>query len=507
MKVKKNSQVVGIDYGTSTTEGAILDETGQPKVIPNLDGDLKIPSVVYYGPGLKEILVGRAAESMRFVEPGRTIIEAKRDIGTGRVYFRENGVDITPERCATDIFKHVRASLIQYSGDERAGSEAVVTVPASYLDNQRQATKQAAEMAGIAVLQLINEPTAAGLAHGVSEKQGDRLVGFPDFGGGTFDFSLINYSGEKAEVLASHGDAHLGGKDINNTFLGKVAERFKAEHNIEISPKKNAADYHGISMECVRVKELLSSKQEAKLVARFEGKQVVLDINRDELKKDIAGLMERARKVILDGLDAAKVNAGDVDQVVLVGGSSRVVAFREMIGEIFGNDKIVGGSVSPDLAVAEGAAIKAGQIVWKSGDSLVTDQFEPIPAPSIDASDVTPCSLGVNVQDRVSTAEYCSVILPKNSHIPYTMSKMFGSVSPDQDKFKVLVLQGEQGQKVADCLVVGEKELTLPQRSPDKKSIEITMAYDESALVKVIVHDLVSDRTYDITVQHNRRSA
>jgi len=504
---KKHFQVAGYDYGTSTTEVAILDETGQSKVIANLDGGLKTPSVVYFGPGLKEILVGQAAESMRFVEPGRTIMEAKRDIGTGKVYFSENGVDITPELCATETLKHVRASLIQYFGDDRAGGEGAVAVPANYLDNQRQATKGAAELAGIDVRHLISEPTAAGLAHGVNEKQGDRLVGFPDFGGGTLDFSLIKYSGEKVEVLASHGDAQLGGKDINNILLRKVAERFQAEHNIEISPEKNAADYYGIYMECIRVKELLSSKQEVKFVGRFEGKQIVADITRDEFKKDLAGLMERARKVILDGLDAAKISARDVDQVVLVGGSSRVVPYREMIGEVFGNDKIVGGSVSPDLAVAEGAAIKAGQIVWKAGDSLVTDKLEAIPAYAINATDVTPCSLGVNVQDRVSTGQYCSVILPKNSPIPCKIPKMYGSVSWDQETFIVLVLQGEQGQRVQDCLLVGQKELILPRRSPDKKTIEVTMSYDESALVKVLVHDLVSDKTYDITVQHNRKSA
>jgi molecular chaperone DnaK len=504
---KKNCQVAGYDFGTTTSEVAILDETGQPKVIPDLHGDPKVPSKVYFGPGHKEILVGRAAVGMEFVEPGRTVVEAKRDIGTGKTYFSDNGVDVTPELSATETFKHVRTSLIQYSGDDGAGSEAVIAVPANYLDNQRQAIKKAAEGAGIDVLQLINEPTAAGLAHGVNEKQGDRLVGFPDFGGGTFDFSVMKYSGEKVDVLASHGDAQLGGKDIDNVLLGKAAERFKAEHNIEVSPKKNPVDYLGILTECVRVKELLSSKREVKLVARFDGEQIVWDITRDEFKKYLAELMERARKVIFDGLDAAKISARDVDQVVLVGGSSRVVPYREMIGEVFGNDKIVGGSVSPDLAVAEGAAIKAGQIVWKAGDSLVTDKLEAIPAHAITASDVTPCSLGVNVQDRVSTGQYCSVILPKNSSIPAKISKKYGSTSPTQDTFVVLVLQGEQKQRVQDCLVVGQKKLILPPRNPKKKSLEVTMSYDESAMVKVLVHDLVSDKTYDITVDHYRKSA
>jgi molecular chaperone DnaK len=504
---KKNFQVVGIDYGTTTTEAAILDETAQPKVISDVHGDPKIPSKVYFGPRLKEVLVGRAAVGMEFVEPGRTVVEAKRDIGTGKTYFSDNGVDVTPELSATETFKHVRTSLIQYSGDDRAGSEAVIAVPANYLDNQRQAIKKAAEGAGIDVLQLINEPTAAGLAHGVNEKQGDRLVGFPDFGGGTFDFSVMKYSGEQVDVLASHGDARLGGRDIENALLAKVAERFKAEHKIEISPKKNPVDYLALRTECVRVKELLSSKQEVKLIGRFDGKQIVWDVTREEFKRIVASLMERARKVILDGLDAAKISARDVDQVVPVGGSSRVVAYREMIAEVFGNDKIVGGSVCPDLAVAEGAAIKAGQIVWKAGDSLVTDKLEAIPAYAINATDVTPCSLGVNVQDRVSTGQYCSVILPKNSPIPCKISRMYSSTSPTQETFLVLVLQGEQGQRVQDCLVVAQKQLVLPRRSPDQKSLEVTMSYDESALVKVLVHDLVSDKTYDITVQHNRKSS
>ncbi len=502
---KKNSQVCGMDHGTGFSKGAYLDETGRPKVIPNRDGGAKTPSIVYFSPDSQEVLVGVAAESMMFVAPERTVKEAKRDIGSAKVYLVVNGVNVTPVTVATKIFEYLRQSAIEYFGDDLAAREVVVTVPAAFKDDQRQAIKLAAEMAGITVLQLINEPMAAALAFGLSENRGDMLVAVADFGQGTFDVAIVQFGGGRADVIASAGDPKLGGKDVDEIPLEMVKEKFKAEHGIDISEKHCPADLYGIWSECVRAKELLSSKREVKLVARAENKQVVLDITREQLNKAIAPLMSRVKNVTLQAIQDAKLDVGDVDHVLLIGGSSRIPAFKKTIADIFGEKKIMGGSVSPDTAVAEGAAIKAGQLVWKSGGVLVDNNLQAIPAPAIESRDVMPHSLGVAVQDRVSSALYCAVILEKNTPIPHTLSKRFASVEPEQDKFKVIVLQGEDGQAIKDCLIVGEKELTLPPRSPEEESLEVTMAYDESGMVDVNVKDLVSGKTANITVDHYQK--
>jgi len=502
---KKNIRVVGIDYGTGFSKIAYLDDTGQPKTIPNLDGELKTASVAYFGEGLQEVLVGRSALSMMFVEPARTVKEAKRDIGTDKVYLSDDGVKIDPERVATEVVKYLRESAKQYSGDKLAAQEAVVTVPANFLDNQRQAIKHAAEKAGIRVLALVNEPMAAALAFGLSEKRGDCLVIVLDFGEGTFDTSVIQFAGGKADVIASAGDSQLGGKDVDDILMGMVKERFKAEHGVEVGHEECPAEWYGIWAECVRNKELLSSKREVRLVARALGKQVVLEIKREQLNKAISPLMSRVKKVVLEVLQEAKVSVGDVNQVLCIGGSSRLSAFQKLVAEIFGKEKILGGSVSPDLAVAEGAAIKAGQIVWKSGALLVDEKLRAIPAPAIESTDVMPHSLGVAVQQDVSSAEFCDVLLKRNTSIPCTVTRLFGSLLPDQDRFKVMVLQGEQNQDLKQCLIVGEKELSLPARSPDQESIEVTMGYDESGMVNVMVRDMVSGKTADITVDRYQK--
>ena len=191
----KNSHVIGIDLGTTNTVASFLDETGMPKIIPNLDGDQKTASVVYAGKGLNEILVGRPAQNMMFIEPEQTIKECKREVGTDKVYFTESGIDITPEWVQTEILKYQRQSAIQFFGDNQAATQAVITVPAYFKENERQSVKKSAELAGIKVLQLINEPTAAGIAYGVKDVKGDKLIGVCDFGGGTYDVSAIQFAG------------------------------------------------------------------------------------------------------------------------------------------------------------------------------------------------------------------------------------------------------------------------------------------------------------------------
>lgn len=496
----KNSHVVGIDLGTGFSEIALLDDTGKPKVIHNLDGDPKTPSVVYVAPKLAEILVGTPAWSMRLIHPERTVKEAKRDVGTDKVYFSEAGQAITPAWCQIEILKHLRKSVIEHTGDERAASKAVITVPADFNEKQRQSVRHSAQMAGIELVAEINEPTAAGLAYGIHEKQGDRLVVIPDFGQGTFDCSVVSYAGGEATVLASQGDTQLGGKDVDEILMRMALDAFKKEHSLEMSSETHPADWFSILEEVIRAKHRLSSSASAKICARVEGKQVMVEITRDTLASAIKPLIDRAEKVVLEAIKSAKVDLKDIQHVLLVGGSSRLVPFQDMLKRILGADKLTGGNVSPDLAIAEGAAIHAAKIIFSSGAKLVNESLQAIPAPAIKSADVMPHSLGVAVADRVSGALLCSVILEKNRPIPCSAVKMYGAVESSQTEFKVAVLQGENGKGIQDCLVVGERLLQLPARANDKPSLEVTLGYNGSGMAKVSVKDLVSGKVEDITV-------
>jgi molecular chaperone DnaK (HSP70) len=503
----KNSQVVGIDLGTTNTVIGFCDDTGKPKIIPNLDGEMLTPSIVYVGPGLKEILVGTAARNMMMLDPARVRKEVKRDVGTDKVYFQEGGQDITPEWCQARILRYGRESAIHYFGDERAASKMVVSVPAYYGERERQSVKRSVEMAGGELLQLINEPTAAGLAHGIAEKQGDRLVVIPDIGGGTFDVSLVKFEGVCATVLASNGDKHLGGADVDNLLLERVCEEFRKQHGLEVSASSHPADYFRMWEEVIRQKHMLASRTEVKICVVVDGKQVILPLDRQELTALAMALMDRAEKLIRETIQNAKVNPDEIKHVLEIGGSSRLVPYQERIQAIFGKDRIAGGGVSPDLAVAEGAVIHAVKVISAGGKSLVGEALQAIPAPAITHTDVMPHSLGVAVQDRVSAATYCSVILERNTTIPCRASRQYASVDDRQTRFKVTVLQGENDQPAKDCLVVGEKEMELTPRKSTEPSIEVNMGYDASGMVTVAVRDLITGKTEDITVRFYNKPA
>lgn len=497
MKIK-NSRVLGIDLGTSFMVAAHLDESGKPAIVPNLDGDMKTASVVFFGS--KERLVGNAARNMQCIEPERVIVESKRDIGTDRVYFQDGGEDITPVVCLAEILKYARQSAMKHFDDDLAASEAVISVPAYFGEKERQCIKSAAERAGIGVIALVNEPTAAGLAYGVHESHGDRLVEVLDFGGGTFDASLIAFAGGEASVLASHGDKQLGGKDVDEMILAMLCEAFRKEHGLEITPSSHPADWFALRDHAISQKHALHSRTEVKLCARVDGKSVALKLTRPMLNDALQPLMDRAEKVMLETIVSAKADKADIKHVLLVGGSSRLHAFQATSAKVFGSDAIVSGQVSPDLAIAEGAALWAAKLITASGQSLVGEALQAIPAPAIKCTDVMPHSLGISVADRVSSAPRCSVILERNQPIPCTETRVYGSLADDQTVFKICVAQGENQQPIKDCLVVAERELQLPSRKITEPSIEICMSYDMSGMVKVLVTDLVSKKIEDITV-------
>jgi len=502
-----NKQFVGIDLGTSNTVVAFFDETGKPKIIPNIDGEMLTPSIVYVGPGCSEILVGTAAKNMEMIEPDRVFMEFKRDVGTDKVYKSESGKEITPEFLQAQVLKYIQNSVRKYFGDSITGSlKAVITCPAQFNDKQRQSIKESSKQVGFDVLAIINEPTSAGLAYGVNEKQGDRLVLVSDFGGGTYDSSILAYAGGNVTVLSSNGDKRLGGKDVDNILLDLVQKAFQSEHNLKISPKSHPVDWFNIREEVIRQKHMLSSRTEVKIVARVESKQVIIPVTRKDLEMALKPLIKKIEKITLETIKRAKVDKKDIKHVLTVGGSSRLVSFQDSIKRMFGENSILGGSVSPDLAVAEGSTIDAAKLISAEGKTIVDEALRSIPAPSIFHTDCMPHSLGVAVQDNGSNALYCSGILERNSPIPCQATKMYASVIDSQTEFYVQVLQGESDQKFEDCLVVGDRSLVLPARPSDKESLEVVMSYDNSGMVNVSVKDLVTGKIEDITIDFYTRS-
>ncbi len=499
-----NKQFVGIDLGTSNTGVAFFDETGKPKIIPNIDGEMLTPSVVYVGPGCREILVGTAAKNMEMLEPDRVFKEFKREVGTDKIYALEEGKEITPEFLQTQLLIYIHNSVIKYFGDSTTGNiKVVVTCPAQFKEHQRQSIKKSAKQAGFDILAIINEPTSAGLAYGVNEKQGDRLVMVSDFGGGTYDSSLISYAGGEATVLASNGDKQLGGKDVDDILLDLVQKAFQNEHNLIISAQSHPADWFNIREEVIRQKHMLSSRTEVKLVARIEGKQVVIPVNREMLNMIVKQLMDRIENITLETINKAKVDKKEIKHVLTIGGSSRLISFQESIKKMFGENCILAGSVSPDMAVAEGAVIHAAKLISSKGKTIVDEGLRAIPAPSISHVDCMPHSLGVAVFGAINSGShklYCSAILESNTPIPCQATKAYSSVEDAQTEFHVQVLQGEEDQKFEDCLVVGDRRLNFPARPSDKDSIEVVMAYDNSGMVNVSVKDLISGNTEDITI-------
>lgn len=495
-----HKQFVGIDLGTTNTVVSFFDESGKPKTIP-IDGEPKTPSVVYVGDSEAEDLVGTPAYNMQLVAPERTIREAKRDVGTDKCYGTFRGVPITPEWCQAKILASLRAGVQQYFGDENAGRQAVITVPAYFAERERQSVVRSATQAGFTVLQLINEPTAASLAYGLSAQQGDRLLITLDFGGGTFDVSVIQFAGGHVQVLASAGDKQLGGKDVDDALLSLVTEAFRREHKLKLTADSHPADFFALREEVIRQKHLLAARTEVQMAARVEGKQVLVKVTRSEFAALLEPLMARIERTIQQVIGDAKVNPADIKHVLLVGGSSRLHVFQELVKRLFGPNALPDGQTSPDLSVSEGAAIHAAKLVSTGGAAIVNDACKAIPAPTLKTSDVLPHSLGVCVQDRATSRRQCSVILPRNTPLPCRVSKQYGSVDDEQTRFRICVVQGEEGQVDTDCLVVGERELDLPARSREKESLDVTMGYDASGLASVVVRDLVSGKSEDITIK------
>lgn len=472
------SIALGIDLGTTYTVAAVL-EGGRPRIIPNLDGQRLTPSVVAVGES-GSILVGQPAKDRASISPGDAVFSIKRRMGSDyRARLGER--DVTPEEASSLILAKIKADAEAFLG--RRVSSAVVTVPAYFSDRQRQATKEAAILAGLDVTRIINEPTAAALAYGL-DKENVHTVLVWDLGGGTFDVSVLELGHGIFEVRAVSGDTWLGGDDYDQRLMACLAMEYWATHGMEI-PAQDKLAWQELREAAEKAKIELSRSSLARVCLEFKNsggndlRWFETQVTRDSFQALTADLVERMVAPTRQALADSGLDAGDIDRVILVGGSSRIPAVRQKARELLGKEPYR--FIDPDEVVAMGAAIQAG---------ILTGQCKKVVL-----LDVTPLSLGVETMGGLFAR-----IIKRNTPLPSSESHVFTTAVDDQTSVDVHVLQGEREMAV-DNISLGEFHLTgipvLPRGVP---KIEVTFDVDVDGIVHVCAQDLFSGAEESIKV-------
>ncbi|HJR08686.1 MAG TPA: molecular chaperone DnaK [Pyrinomonadaceae bacterium] len=494
------SKIIGIDLGTTNSVVAVM-EGGEPTVITNSEGGRTTPSVVAFTKDGNR-LVGQVAKRQAVTNPENTIYSIKRFMGRGfdevtgekkqvpyqvqaasgnrDVRIVAGGKDYSPPEISAMILQKMKQSAEDYLG--QPVSKAVITVPAYFNDAQRQATKDAGKIAGLEVMRIVNEPTAAALAYGLDKKKDETIAVF-DFGGGTFDISILEVGEGVVEVKSTNGDTHLGGDDIDERLIKWIIEEFKKDQGIDLSNDKMALQRLKESAEKAKIE--LSSAMETEINLPFitadasGPKHLVMKLTRAKFEQLIDEILKRLRGPVEQALKDAGVDAGKIDEVVLVGGSTRIPKVQEMVKELFGKEP--NKSVNPDEVVAVGAAVQAGVLSGEKTDILLLD--------------VTPLSLGIETLGGVFTK-----LIERNTTIPTRKSEVFSTASDNQTSVEVHVLQGERPM-ASDNRTLGKFHLVgIPPAPRGMPQVEVTFDIDANGIVKVSAMDLGTKRVQDITI-------
>ena len=469
-------KAVGIDLGTTNSVVAVL-EGGEPTVIANAEGNRTTPSIVAFKS--EEVLVGELAKRQAITNPDNTVRSIKRHIGTN---WKQNfeGKDYTPQEISARILQKLKRDAESYLGDDV--TDAVITVPAYFNDAERQATKEAGQIAGLNVLRIINEPTAASLSYGLENNEDQKILVF-DLGGGTFDVSILEISEGVFEVKSTSGDSKLGGDDWDQRVMDWLIDKFKSSTGIDLSNDKMAIQRVQEGAEKAKIELSSTSETEINLpfiTANDAGPQHLLEkLSRSEFEKITADLVERTKEPVEKALSDAGMQFTDIDHVILVGGSTRMPSVQQIVKSLTGKDPHKG--VNPDEVVASGAAIQAGVLKGDVKDVLLLD--------------VTPLTLGVETKGGIMTK-----MIERNTTIPTKRSEVFSTAENNQTQVEIHILQGER-EMASGNKSLGRFTLTdIPAAMAGTPQIEVTFDIDANGIVNVNAKDLGTGKEQAITI-------
>jgi molecular chaperone DnaK len=502
MATKQGEKIIGIDLGTTNSVVAVM-EGKEPKVIANKEGNRLTPSVVAFN-DKGETLVGDIARRQAVTNPKRTIYSIKRFMGRRHnevageekmvpyevvggpedyVKVKAGDQTCTPPEVSAKVLRSLKESAESYLGHKV--NKAVITVPAYFNDAQRQATKDAGQIAGLEVMRIINEPTAAALAYGLEKKAQEKIVVF-DLGGGTFDVSVLEVADGVFRVISTNGDTHLGGDDFDQTLINHVADQFKKEQGIDL--RKDTMALQRLQEACEKAKKELSSAQSTDINLPFitadasGPKHLQVTITRAQFEQMCDALVERCRGPVVQALKDAKLDPKDIDEVVLVGGSTRIPKVQELVKKLFNKEPHKG--VNPDEVVALGAAIQGGVLGGDVQDVLLLD--------------VTPLSLGIETEGGLFTK-----LVERNTTVPTERKQVFSTAADNQTAVTVSVYQGERPM-AKDNRLLGQFNLEgIPSAPRGTPQIEVKFDIDANGILSVSAKDLGSNKEQTVKIEQS----